>query len=79
MIDNDVDKSMNLCFEILHRIDGQEKTILLKKNGDKVMVSNDNKKKYIFKLIVFLTYEKYKEAIDKLIDGFHSIIPAGLL
>ena len=43
------------------------------------MVLNNNKKEYIFRLIAFLTYFKYKEAIDNLIDGFHSVIPAGLL
>ena len=49
------------------------------KDGDKICVSNNNKKKYVFRLIAFLTYVKYKKAIDNLIDGFHSIIPSRLL
>ena len=49
------------------------------KDGDKIFVSNNNKKKYVFRLIAFLTYVKYKKAIDNLLDGFHSIIPSRLL
>ena len=49
------------------------------KDGDKIMVLDDNKKKYIFRLVAFITYVKYKKAIDNLIDGFHSIIPLKLI
>ena len=30
-------------------------------------------------MVAFITYVKYKKAIDNLIDGFYSIIPSRLL
>ena len=78
-MNNSIDESMNIYFEIEYKRNGKKRTKQLTKDGDKIKVLDNNKKKYVFRLIAFLTYVKYKRAIDNLIDGFHSIIPLKLL
>ena len=51
----------------------------LKKMVTKLWSQTIIKKSIFLDFQVFLFYVKYKEAIDNLIDGFHSIIPVGLL
>jgi E3 ubiquitin-protein ligase HUWE1 len=51
----------------------------LKENGDKIPVTNENKKEFVQLSAQYRLYTSIKEQIDALLAGFYDIIPKDLI
>jgi E3 ubiquitin-protein ligase HUWE1 len=72
--DNDAEECY-LTFERTVKGLGYNYSIKLKKDGDKIDVTNENKEEYIQLMINNILYQQTKAQIDALVTGFHDIIP----
>ena len=74
LINIDVDP-LELNFTIDVEQNGKLNNFLLKKNGDQIYVTNENKKEYINLYSNYHLIESIKEQMTEFLNGFYSLIP----
>jgi E3 ubiquitin-protein ligase HUWE1 len=78
ILDNDP-TVLDLTFSVEADEFGVTKTVSLKENGEKIAVTNENKKEFVQLSAQYRLYSSIKEQIDSLLAGFYDIIPKDLI
>ncbi|KAJ3615875.1 hypothetical protein Zmor_012234 [Zophobas morio] len=79
ILENDVTHMLDLTFTVTQEKFGELKEVELVENGANILVTEDNKKKYVELLVEWRFHNSVQEQMDAFNCGFFSIVPRYLV
>jgi E3 ubiquitin-protein ligase HUWE1 len=79
MMHNNIDNVLDLTFEVEHDEFGRTKTVELKRGGNAITVTDENKDEYVYLMTDFKLTGAIVDQLNAFLSGFHELIPRELI